>query len=73
MHTLAIVLGVLFEISGDISLGLVGVVVWMGPTGYVYDQYYSYSSRLTAAFALLPIPLGLAIGAAIITRWGFAG
>ena len=72
MHTTALVLGAVLHIWADITLCLIGSIIWAGPRGYIYDEYYEYPSRLAAAFALLPIPVGLSLGSTIVVRWGLA-
>jgi hypothetical protein len=39
----------------------------------VYDEYFEYPSRSAAAFALLPIPLGVSLSGLIVAQWGFGG
>lgn len=73
MHVLALIGGVWLHVVGDLALCLVGTVIACGMNGYVYDEYYEFPSRRAAAFALLPIPIGLSFGGLILARWGFAG
>ena len=73
MHILAIIGGAWLHVVGDFGLCLVGTVIAYGPTGYVYDEFYTYSSRVAAAFELLPVPIGLSIVGLILAKWGFEG
>ena len=73
MHILAILGGAWLHIVGDLGLCIAGVVTVCGLNGYVYDAYYEYPSRRAAAFALLPIPIGLSVAGLILARWGIAG
>ncbi len=73
MHILALIGGAWLHLVGDVGLCLVGGVISVGPTGYVYDEFYTYPSRAAAAFELLPVPMGLSFFGLILARWGFAG
>ena len=73
MHILAVIGGAWLHIVGDFGLCLVGAVMAFGPTGYVYDEFYKYPSRVAAAFELLPVPIGLSVAGLILAKWGIAG
>jgi hypothetical protein len=73
MHTLAIISGTWIHLVGDIGLCVAGTVTAFGLNGYVYDEYYEFSSRGAAAFKLLPVPVGLSLAGLILIRWGIAG
>ena len=64
MHILTIV---------DIGLCAVGFATAFEPSGYLYDDYYDFPSRIAAAFELLPILIGLSLAGLILARWGIAG
>jgi hypothetical protein len=73
MHTLALLCGAWIHVVGDVALLAVGTVIAYGPSGYMYDEHFEYPSRSAAAFALLPIPLGLSVGGLIVVQWGLWG
>jgi hypothetical protein len=73
MHALALIYGAWLHVFGDFALWVTTAFIARGPAGYVYDEYFEYPSRYAAAFALLPVPLGVSIGGLILAWWGFAG
>lgn len=74
MHTMALIGGAYLHFVGDTAATLIIVFLLRnGPSGYVYDEYYEYSSVSSAAFRLMPIPIGMALAGLLLARWGLTG
>jgi hypothetical protein len=73
MHFLAFFVGMDLHLVGDLALFLVAKGILAGQPGCVWGEPYVFSSRTSAAFELLPIPVGFALAGLIVARWGIAG
>lgn len=73
MHILALISGAYLHFVGDATLLVLALALRRGRSGYVYNEYYEFSSVGSAAFQLMPVPVGMALAGLLLAQWGWAG
>ena len=73
MHVIAIPLGLLIHLWGDLFIYWSLLVVWRGQRAFSPDILSDIPPRPVAAVTLLPIPLLLSVGGGAAVYWGVMG